>query len=273
MAAQSSESAEIDPIFPPELERYIFELAAGDDIGMALELTLVSKRLQLWMESIIYYTVTLSSINVCSLFLRAVDSRPASFFATNVKSLCIPGDIPLKDAMRIITVCQGVVNLAYWIDHAQPPPPFSYLSSLQPERLSMNIHGLCGSTDHIVDFHHPFFAMVTHLEIVDWSFSLSGYEHLPCLTHLAVDIDQYSSVLVERLQHILESCPQLRVLLCLMSDEDMAFDAAEALSRENDADCRLLVMFDFDPISQWQVRQWNFADAVVAANRNSRQLS
>ena len=228
------------------------------------------------IEKIIYEIVTLSNPTVCNRFLRTVDTRPASFFAAQVKSLCIPIDIEHSTARRILSVCQGVINLAFWL--MDGPPLFDLISSLRPRRLSVNIRGLFGS-DEQPDFSHPFFSDVTHLEFVDrWSSwtSWSRFEFLPHLTHLAVDVAYYSdgedALISLRLRQILTSCHSLLVCLVLVPDDDAMINVSNALTRNRIDDLRLVILSDPDAVENWEaslrgatdVCQWAFAEGIVA---------
>ncbi|KAF5385799.1 hypothetical protein D9615_002192 [Tricholomella constricta] len=282
----SDYDARLDPVLPPELERYIFEIAARSYPGMSVVLALVSRRVQSWIESYMYDKITLSSNDMCRRFLYAIDSRPLSFFAASVKSLCIPGDIHQGDALRVLTACQGVVNLAYWINDCRlRPPPFSLIASLRPERLSVNTRGLYGST-RTLDFTHPFFERVTHLEIVDWpwmAISLVGsrFEHLPKLTHLALDIDRYDGTVIEQLRCVLKACRHLRVLLCLVPSERAIFAASSALAcLDDDENGRIAILSDSDVLDNWEgsltgnceTCQWRYAEEIIEAKRSERFL-
>ncbi|KNZ72431.1 hypothetical protein J132_03397, partial [Termitomyces sp. J132] len=245
---------------PPELEQSIFELTARAYPGNAYTFALVSRRIQVWMEAILYETVTLSSQKVCKSFLHAIKRRPRSFFTANVKSLCIPGDIELDHALSILTVCQGVINLAYWINRnfASPKPwpesHFSVISALRPVRLSINTTGLFGSAMP-PDLTHPFFSRVSHLEIVDWPWPVlsTQFELLPSLTHLALDLDSYDEFTLNKLRHIFEACVNLRVLLCLVVDEATMINAISAItSSDRNFDHRLVVLPDSDVIANWE---------------------
>jgi hypothetical protein len=186
-----------------------------------------------------------------------------------VKSLCIPGDIEAPDAERILVVCQGVVNLAYWIP--QSPPFFQIITSLRPKRLSINTCGLFGKGSSApLSFGEPFFAKVTHLELVDWpSMPLSSdLQLLPCLTHLAVDVDRFYDEIIGRLRDILTSCESLCVLLCLVPDDDVMVKASSLLSELDDS--RLVVLSDADVLEDWEASlinseacQWAFAEGIT----------
>lgn len=242
------------------------------------------------MEAILYETVTLSSPGICKSFLYAVKRRPPSFFANNVKSLCIPGDIERDHAFSILAVCQGVTNLAYWItrDFASPKTwsesYFSVISKLRPVHLSINTLGLFGSAMS-PDLTHPFFSRVTHLEIVDWLWPVlsTEYELLPSLTHLALDLDNFDESTINKLRHITDVCANLRVLLCLVADEEKMITATSAIaSLDSNFDQRLVILSDSDVIGNWESSlqssercHWTFAEAIIAdkARSDSRHSS
>ena len=223
------------------------------------------------MESILYDSVTLSNSAMCTRFLRAIDARPAAFFAANVKSLCIPGDIDPLGANHILVACQGVVNLAYWITYDNPSS-FHLITSLRPKRLSINTRGLFGSSAP-VHFGQPFFANVTHLELVDWPWmTYSNLELLPSLTHLAVDLDLFDDRIIRRLHDILDSCRLLLVLLCLVPNDDVMVKATASLAELNDS--RIVVLSDADVLEDWEASlinletcQWAFAEGIVNEKR------
>lgn len=266
-----------EPVLPPELERKIFELVAKLNPGMAVCLALVSRRVQLWMEDYLYSTITLSTPELCQRLLYTIDTRPPSFFAEHVKSLCVPGDISADDAFRVLTVCQGVVNLAYWIDRlSRSNVPhfhathFHAISSLRPKLLSINVGGLFGSSESL-DFTHPFFSQVTHLEVVDWQFSsmTMSLELLSSLTHLAVDIEDMNDM--DHLRRIFNDCKRLRVLLCLVKDDQAVINLSWTLSTlDIDDDGRVVVFSDSEVLENWENsvngssdNQWTFAEALV----------
>jgi hypothetical protein len=223
------------------------------------------------VEVIIYDSVMLSNDTVCEQFCHTIDVRPSSFFVANVKSLCIPGDIDPIAAGRILSTCQGVINLAYWI--MVGPPSFSEITSLRPIRLSINTHGLFGQGPP--DFAHPFFTRVTHLEIVDWPWMAdsAGLALLPCLTHLGVDLDHYDASIIDRLRHILTSCQSLLVLLCLVPNDNAMIVASNALAPLDDH--RLVILSDSDVLENWEASlvegsdscQWDFAEAIINAKK------
>ncbi|KAJ7621975.1 hypothetical protein DFH06DRAFT_769497 [Mycena polygramma] len=115
-----------DPILPPELEREIFELVAAYDLSLdplthrrvgdtVLALPLVCRRVQNWIEPMIYERVSFlwaSNGGECApRFLETISARPASFFATHLKHLYFDyGTLALSGIKQVLGVCTGVVS-------------------------------------------------------------------------------------------------------------------------------------------------------------------
>ncbi|KAL1757070.1 hypothetical protein FB107DRAFT_273274 [Schizophyllum commune] len=107
---------------PWDIAAEILQHAAHSDYQYALQLVHVSKDVQRLIEPIIYNSVVLDHPNRDALYARvksfmiAVDSKSASFFARAVKNLYIHSLVPPSDAVRILSVCTGVINLVCWKD-------------------------------------------------------------------------------------------------------------------------------------------------------------
>ncbi|SJK96926.1 uncharacterized protein ARMOST_00175 [Armillaria ostoyae] len=208
------------PDLPIELEREIFELAATLYPGSAYHLTTISKRVQIWMEILIYQTVVLDlPKSRTNLFLRTVDSRPASFFASRVKNLYLTF-VSFPQAWKVLSVCTGVTNLACWT--ATSSQELLPLPRQPLERLSVGIAALMQLCEtHKPDFSHPAFRALTHLDItepptssvdIDWS----ALYKLPKLTHISIGNLTESRHLF-LLKELLTNCESL---LCLVVISD-----------------------------------------------------
>ncbi|KAJ7231717.1 hypothetical protein B0H12DRAFT_1146251 [Mycena haematopus] len=269
METISGEGTEPHPILPPEIEREIFEITAQFP-GNAVNLVLVARRTQIWIERLIYDTVVLSDEEICHKFIRTLDSRPAQFFVDNVKSLCVPADVDAFSTARVLKTCQGVVNLAIWLVEPQDTPLFPFISSLRPTRLSINVHGLYGSGCKL-DFEHPFFSNVTHLELVDWLAWAAYIDYLsPHLTHLAVDFDLDLQGSETKLRDVLACCRSLVVCIALVSDDESMIVVANGLAGIEDP--RLVILSESNVIENWEASLrrtdeslWSFAEDIVAA--------
>ncbi|KAJ7483342.1 hypothetical protein FB451DRAFT_1234162 [Mycena latifolia] len=269
--SDSEESSGDEPVLPPEIEREIFEMTARFPRN-AVKLALVARRTQIWIERIIYETVTLSNQDICDKFLRTLDSRPAQFFMDNVKSLCVPGDIEPLVAERVLKACQGVVNLAIWLP-PQHAPLLPFVCLLRPKRLSINVCALYGSGCE-PNFAHPFFSNVTHLELVDWAGWATSIhiEHLfPHLTHLALDFDCFTEGSTTRIHEILASCRSLVLCLGLVSNDPTMIVVSDHVA--NIGDPRLVILSESDVLENWEASLrdgtdasvWAFGEGIVAA--------
>lgn len=149
----------------------------------------------------------------------ALDAKPAAFFATHVKSLCIPFSVELKDAARALSLCSGATRLAFWPDDSKEWSLSSLIAQLPLQRLSIEImHFL-----HLLaDKSCPWFTHITHLELI--FFSVEDVEPqsleqklalLPHLTHICLNVgylyneSEYLCVV----NSIVVGCPSLQLLL------------------------------------------------------------
>ncbi|KAK0213333.1 hypothetical protein DFS33DRAFT_116651 [Desarmillaria ectypa] len=206
------------PELPIELERDIFELTATLYPGSAYQLTTVSKRVQIWMEILIYQTVVLGFPKLqTNLFLQTVDSRPASFFASHVKNLYLTF-VSYPQAQKVLSVCTGVTNLACWA--ASSSLELLPLPRQPLERLSVNVATLMQLCEtRKPDFSHPAFRALTHLDItepptssvdIDWS----ALYKLPKLTHISIGNLTESHHLF-LLKELLANCESLLYLVVI----------------------------------------------------------
>lgn len=107
---------------PWDIAAEIFLHVAREDLAHALSLLRVSKAIHSLVAPVIYETVILDHPDRNGLYARvqsfmlAIASQPAYFFARAVKNLYIHALVPPADAVRILTVCTGVVNLVCWKD-------------------------------------------------------------------------------------------------------------------------------------------------------------
>ncbi|KAF7364565.1 Zn(2)-C6 fungal-type domain-containing protein [Mycena venus] len=210
-----------DPILPPELEREIFELAAAipnywteQHVGdMALILPQVCRRAQSWIEPLIYERISLPPFNDRGdrilLFLRTIDSRPASFFAANVKYLYFDQTVQLPVIQRVLRVCTGVVSLGCYYPYSSLAP---LLAPLPLERLLVSKLDLPSTPTHAPVWT----ASLTHLGL--WRVLPPDpsviFGALPALTHLAVDFNALrDSTMGTALARLLAAGPHLRCLV------------------------------------------------------------
>ncbi|KAJ7233929.1 hypothetical protein C8J57DRAFT_1729293 [Mycena rebaudengoi] len=224
-----------DPSLPYEIERHIFELTARAHPKCAMELALVSRYVQAWVEAIIYEIIVLeASSPPQALFWRTVSSRPPAFFAKNVRSLHLTTGVSDRDARRIISVCTEISSLTYWAGNM---PNGENLFSLLPStlrRLSINAPTLWSPHKSAPDLTRTIFSRLTHLEVVnphrlfDWFPVIS--EALPSLTHLAFgDVAGTQAADMLSLFRVALACeaPRLEMLVAVSRDEYFVSELAK----------------------------------------------
>ncbi|KAJ7489138.1 hypothetical protein FB451DRAFT_1223842 [Mycena latifolia] len=251
----------LSPVFPPELEREIFETTAERYPETIYKpcLLLVAKRVHEWIERIKYRAVTSAEpTRACPLRLLqkvlSSNSKPAEFFHDRVRRLFIGPAVPEEELPPILSACTGVRSLALLNF-----PGLLILQSLaviQPRRLVTN-----GARSESVDLAHPAFTCVTHLQsIINYSLSkdLPGADFalLPALTHLALwQLSEDSAT------GLLSNCAKLEVLV----------DMRGAMARENLPsidDARFLyASTSHDDVLDWVIGTRDGVDFWVRAER------
>ncbi|KAJ7128812.1 hypothetical protein C8R43DRAFT_1027226 [Mycena crocata] len=275
----STNPAGFNPLFPPELEREIFEIAAREHLPGISVLLLVAHRVRIWIEPILYETLMFcyplgAGLPVISSkgILQLLDSRPASFFHDSVRQL-LCADPTQLELETILAKCSGAHNI--YIPGSSRLTFLSLLKQMAPRRLHVT------SLFHLflpvlVDYSLPLFARLTHLDLSHWDFlpESPNPAALPCLTHLAVQGPTASGhTAIER---ALADCPHLRVLLVIRLN---ATAVNHELSAHFAHDLRFVQMLVPDPIADWKSGAmggedcWSKADAIVRERKLSRITS
>ncbi|KAJ6601998.1 hypothetical protein DFH09DRAFT_900153 [Mycena vulgaris] len=105
-----------DRVFPPELERNIFEISALANPGTIPRLILVARRVQEWLEPFLYRVVFLANTPPfprlkLTILLRAIQNKPATFFRGAVRHLYIDNQVTDFEKRTILAACTGITNL------------------------------------------------------------------------------------------------------------------------------------------------------------------
>ncbi|KAJ6456778.1 hypothetical protein C8R47DRAFT_186290 [Mycena vitilis] len=214
------------PFFPAELEREIFETAAmyHGDIPTLLR---VARRVFVWIEPLLYRVVRVWDRNSLHALSRAIESKPTDFFKKCVRHLSLELGLPMGgDAVRILGVCTGIVDLAL-DEHMASPKLLPVMATMSLQMLSVHLDFLFGGA---IELAHPAFTYLTHLDVMDFGDSaaetliLAQLPALHALTHLALDHD----VRPNAMQALLEQCPYLELGLSLwMASEQDDYRSAQ----------------------------------------------
>ncbi|KAJ7848400.1 hypothetical protein B0H13DRAFT_2361897 [Mycena leptocephala] len=204
----------MDPRLPPELEHQIFEIAAHEFPEMIPIFLRVARRIQFWIEPLLYQVILAAGINAASTnaVLAAMDSRPRTVFNA-VRHLYIDSSANLSQdqSQRLLGLCENVVNLAL-VGNVAEPSILPILAGMRLRQLSVSLHSLFGGPD-TVDLNRPLFISITHLKLfvdnIEHSRVSSHLSALPALTHLCL----MDKVAWEVLRDILSTCKPLEVLV------------------------------------------------------------
>lgn len=215
---------------PLELQREIFLASGLEDINNATRLVCVSKRAYNWIAPIIYNMVTLGSEDT-ALFLRTLASKPAEFFATHVKCLCLSVSVTPVDAEKILSICSGVRRLAFWVNYLSAFPGKSIthlISPLSLRRLSIEARHLRSLRQSSLKARagedSRWYTNLTHLDIVFWpedtSLTLPDLTHFRSLTHVGL-WQSHRPVEEKLISEVLDSCKRVQILLVVVHESDM----------------------------------------------------
>ncbi|KAJ7239499.1 hypothetical protein C8J57DRAFT_1478395 [Mycena rebaudengoi] len=213
----------VPPIFPPDLEREIFEMTATEHPKTMTSLVLVAHRVLQWIEPLLYRTLVLTHKSrqhrVYALMLAA--QRTPAKFTKYTQNLFLwheqnsPND---KCAMLLMSLCNGISRLSLF---DSKPAMLPALDNMRVNRLAVSLASLFGNPSDPcqIGIGRPLFQAVTHLEVWDTSELAVGapFAQLPALTHLCVT-QQRGCVIQQRgdLQlflSILKKCEKLHVLI------------------------------------------------------------
>ncbi|KAJ7099826.1 hypothetical protein C8R44DRAFT_988622 [Mycena epipterygia] len=266
---------------PAELERHIFELVAFHHPQSMAALLLVAHRVKIWIEPLLYrvlcicFDATRMSAKKpvfqrpLAAILRMVRSRP-TLVRENVRHVCFwdYGVYQAGSVIEILTACDATVNLRLPATTLSPTI-LSLLGKLPLQRLSTSLQSLFSNE---IDFTHPLFAQITHLEMGDFMVSREvAWEKLaqiPELTHLSVS--EYTSIPI--CQAALAHCKSLAVLV-LACGTEARLDACVPHCATLAVDPRFVMLVVTDYRHNWErgargdEDHWSRAEALVRKRR------
>ncbi|KAJ6496267.1 hypothetical protein C8R45DRAFT_1132315 [Mycena sanguinolenta] len=115
---QDESVVELQPLLPPELEKEIFEVLALSSLTLIPKLVLVSKRVRIWLEPLLYkhlsvcdphFRHTRSELLRISSdeYLEILNSKPASFLRDHVHHLAM-ANLPDATVERALSSCTEI---------------------------------------------------------------------------------------------------------------------------------------------------------------------
>ncbi|KAF9043562.1 hypothetical protein BDZ89DRAFT_1059458, partial [Hymenopellis radicata] len=245
----------------------IFEAAARMQPGRALDLVLVARRVKTWIQPLVYELVTLGSQDA-DLFLRTMGSISSTFFAANVKKLCLTISVEPLVATQILSICTGLDSLALWVDfwssdsHISIPPLLAYLP-LRNLSVPLKIDMLCRST---------LLQNIVRLDLIHWDGDEDGalpdLSSTPNLTQLGVIV--HFHIRKSYLLSLSSQCPTLRVMSVLVD---------EGIEHVPTEDPRIVFLTYPNMVLDWEASvrgfesTWTAAQQVVAERIREINLS
>ncbi|KAJ7171311.1 hypothetical protein C8R46DRAFT_183995 [Mycena filopes] len=163
------------PQLPPDLERLIFELVALSHPTSIPTLMLVAWRIKSWLEPSLYRVLCVTTQKGRDSFpaipvevlLRALEARPPTPLMAGVEHLFFhrtPSRYsPSATLNALLTACPRITTLSSLVGYGVSPDALGSLRNLR--RLAINVRDLF--SPDAVDFAHPLFRNITHLELFD----------------------------------------------------------------------------------------------------------
>ncbi|KAJ7626116.1 hypothetical protein FB45DRAFT_75441 [Roridomyces roridus] len=274
------------PLLPPELERYVFEIAVLHHPQCMRRLLPVARRVRIWIEPILYRSLTIYGIRT-ELDLqdppfrylmrsaeRLLTSKPASFFQATVRQICFPEFTHVDRIIDILSVCSGTTSLSLAPQASRGGTALlDALSALPLQRLSAFFSVLFRSSR--TPFTHALFAHITHIEFHDWRYdgwdAWTGLVQVPHLTHLAFYVGRITNeVCVGTLTH----CTRLAALVLRCErGESHLLQLHRGEGVELVADPRFVMISVQDRLLDWQMGGrggrdfWAEADELIVRRR------
>lgn len=140
--------------FVPEIEDKVFELVARTFPRGAPTMTVLSKRIQARIESIMCHTIVLVPDVESKEFVSAerfkipLLRRSGTFFATHVHNVCITAEVSKNIIALLLTKYTGIENLALWQSYPDEEPDIvKLLAPLRQALCSLWEWGHCSASD------------------------------------------------------------------------------------------------------------------------------
>ncbi|KAJ7224566.1 hypothetical protein GGX14DRAFT_557426 [Mycena pura] len=284
------------PIFPPELERKLFELTAVLHPEMVPVLLLVAHRVLL-IEHIPFVTIHIEPQTPKTRkereLLRAIRLKPPSFFSSAVRNLSLAifktgprleedthvGSMPSRllppgdsthwtrvELNRVLHACTRIVNLSLTgsgIAQLFDAPMLDLVSHLRPVRLELHIFS---ATRPTFNFTLPFWQCLTHLQLYIANLSETplnsaalALQNIPGLTHVAL----FRSTPAAVSSAVLLSCRNLQILVLIQDVFGLEGNATEQTGPPPVDDPRIVLDVLHNPATDWNLERETVSGAAL----------
>ncbi|KAF7362822.1 hypothetical protein MVEN_00632000 [Mycena venus] len=263
----------MEPVFPPELEREIFETAAVRDPDLIPTLLRVCHRVHAWVEPLLYRVLIIP--DSITPQLAAVQSKPTPFLQNAVRHVLIvyiSSDYRRKEMFNeLLSNLSGIISL--FLDGYIEPDILPVLDKMRLQKLNLSVPDSPGSQWARLTLTHSLFLSVTHLELYwdpdeDQHISWEDWSHLAtlaALTHLCLS----KALSVDILQPTVTNCPRLVVVITAFWSSADAWCASAFAQALTITDPRIVVLVVGDFKEDWEAGArrgedfWTRAEAFV----------
>ncbi|TFK69496.1 hypothetical protein BDN72DRAFT_878452 [Pluteus cervinus] len=197
----NSQSEDIQPAFPPEIEEYIFSLCLQDGLDSCKPLILVAKRVYQWLRPH-FYKVAIFHDGKRQCGRPRFDSRLLKTHGPYVRHILFWGmrGIDISEETRgshvqkhatYLSWCPNVVEVALWdFDTSYHENLIDQLLALPVKRLSFDITLFHNELTNSSITKPISFRSVTHLHLIGKEITLQVKKlnkYLPSITHIAIN--------------------------------------------------------------------------------------
>ncbi|KAJ7620058.1 hypothetical protein FB45DRAFT_1032759 [Roridomyces roridus] len=216
-------SSLVEPRFPLDLEREIFETAAILRPKIIPRLLLVAQRVHTWLEPMLYRVVSLT--DGVDPVLPSFGRKPPDFLRDTIRHVFLDIDVTTAAAQAVLEVATETQSLALLSFN----PNFDFESLAEPLGKLSKVQRLA-----IHKLTLPMYPSLTHLDLfqLPHDFIVSLWPQIarfPALTHLAIPCDSELAVA----EHILSTCETIHVLIS-MSQQGTQTHVDEAILLDHD---------------------------------------
>ncbi|KAJ7138377.1 hypothetical protein C8R44DRAFT_342749 [Mycena epipterygia] len=210
-------------MLPAELERSIFEIAAFHDPECMVNLVLVARRVQIWIEPLMYEVLSIHPYGPTErIFRRPLRALHNSMplYGEHARHVCFRDMYRSDVVAEVLFECTGTRNLAFFnAAFDSPETVLPILEALPLQRLSGVALAHLFPTPAPKDFTDPLCAQITHLGVSDYRDggldTWSRIAKMPLLTCLSFHQDGISNSFCK---YVLKRCASLEVLVMVCGD-------------------------------------------------------
>ncbi|KAF7297306.1 hypothetical protein MIND_00963800 [Mycena indigotica] len=260
------DAREVNSRLPHDIERTIFETAIFMHPTCAPSLLQTARRVQSWIEPLVFKTLVLSGRNVDAHLWAALFTKPPAFFAQHTRHVFVGKGLPDDDVQLVVSRCAAAESFVFEAKWRPTTfPDIWRLPQLQRLTLSFRLVRIAavpgpGSGPAILpNLTHLTLYPAHQTDAESTGRYLAFLAALPRLTHLCVCMVQDEGFL----HHILNQCPRLQVLLHVFdagmyTREDYIRDMAAL----HDPRCVLLDLTrHYLDWTEWALQDWRLAAA------------